>query len=93
MTKLLSHCTNVQVIFSQGAKLHSFPNKLPRYILQEEWKVSENIIFIVISKNTISFIFWGKNRIYESILCNTRVRHKEDDEAVHLPFQERVHAF
>ena len=42
--KLLSHCTNVQVIFSQGAKLHSFPNKLSRYILQEEWKVSRNIV-------------------------------------------------
>ena len=40
----MSQCTNVQVIFSQGAKLHSFPNKLPRYILQEEWKVFRNIV-------------------------------------------------
>ena len=39
------------------------------------------------------FYFLGKSRIHESILCNTGVRHKENDKAVHLPFQEGVQAF
>ena len=88
----MSHCTNVQVIFSQGAKLHSFPNKLSRYILQEEWKVSRNIVvFCNIQKH--NFFYFLARIEYMKESSNTGVRHKENDKAVHLPFQERVHAF
>ena len=90
----MSHCANVQVIFSQGAKLHSFPNKLPRYILQEEWKVFRNIVvFCNIQKH--NFFYFLARIEYMKESSNTGVRHKENDKAVHHPFQvqEGVQAF
>ena len=59
--------------------------------------LSNDICTSVLSYQRLSIVkkYFGKNRIYGSTLCNTGVRHKENDKAVHLPFQvqEGVQAF